>query len=272
MGVDRVRYHWLNFHVPYACRNSGACCSSGWPIPIERERAAAVLQFKPNSELWLVPLSGAPEDVAGTLAIGDNDHCVFHVGQSCAIHSAKPSACRHFPYVCLIDQRGVHVTLSHYCPTAASLLFEHDGPIEIVEGPPPIAGLEIPEGLDARESLPPLASATRLMSFQEFSDWETAQIAMLSKRVARDWPVFGNVVARYLAAKLFASWAAYQGDGTDAVLKLVDVAESRLKAEVARQCAAAGRALDADLLKEAIRQSDLFLVHRADSRLLSAPE
>ena len=66
--------------------------------------------------------------------------------------SSRPS-CAHFPYVCLIDQRGVHVTLSHYCPTATALLFEHSGPIEIVEGPSPIAELDMLEGLDARDAL-----------------------------------------------------------------------------------------------------------------------
>jgi len=242
-----MRYFWLNFHLNYACRNSGVCCSSGWSIPIER-------------------------GVAGTLPVRDDGHCVFYVNNSCAIHSSKPPSCVHFPYVCLIDQRGVHVTLSHYCPTAASLLFEHDGPIEIVEGPPPIAGVEIPEGLDASESLPPSASPTRLMSFQEFSDWEQAQVRRLTERVTAGWPAWPDVVSRYLSAKLFASWAAYQGDGTDAVLKLVDAAESVLRTEVARQCSTAGRPLDAELLKSAIRQADLFLVHRADSRLLSAPE
>jgi len=242
-----MRYFWLNFHLPYACRNSGACCSAGWSIPIER-------------------------GVAGTLPLSENGHCVFHVDNSCAIHSSKPPSCVHFPYVCLIDQRGVHVTLSHYCPTAASLLFAHRGPIEIVEGPPPIPGIEIPEGLDAAESLPPRASPTKLMSFQEFSEWEKAQIGRLTERVAAGWPAWGGVVSRFLSAKLFASWAAYQGDGTDAVLKLVDLAESVLKTEVARRCWTAGRPLDADLLKESIRQTDLYLVHRADSRLLSAPE
>lgn len=233
-----MRYFWLNFHVNYACRDSGACCSSGWQIPIER-------------------------GVAGTLPIADNGHCVFHLNNSCAIHASKPPSCVHFPYVCLIDQRGVHVTLSHYCPTAASLLFEHQGPVAIVEGPPPIPGIEIPEGLDATESLPPRASTNRLMSFEEFSDWEKAQIVVLGERVASGWPAFGGVVSRYLSAKLFASWAAYQGDGTDAVLNLVDEAESMLKTEVARQCSTAGRPLDAELLKEAIRQTDLFLVHRS---------
>ncbi len=54
--------------------------------------------------------------------------CVFHdPAGRCAIHSALghdalPVACRQFPRVSVTDPRGVSVTLSHYCPTAAALL------------------------------------------------------------------------------------------------------------------------------------------------------
>jgi Fe-S-cluster containining protein len=312
-----MRYFWLNFHVNYACRNSGACCSAGWPIPIERERAERVNRLRPDATSWLVPVSGAPEDVAGTLAIADNGHCVFHHHNACAIHSDKPSSCTHFPFVCLIDQRGVHVTLSHYCPTAAAMLFDHQGPVQIVEGPPPIAGVEVPEGLDARDSLPPLESPTLLMSFDQFSRWEAETVERVShgsppafpgarssfdvaraavaaplswpaapddldstwnEHVAPAWPSFAGVIGRYLAAKVFASWANYLGDGTEGVLRQKEIAEAVLIVEAARQCslanpAGAGRErppLDAAMLKEAIRQSDLLLVHYADSRVLSS--
>ena len=120
------------------------------------------------------------------LALQANGHCVFHGDGGCGIHRARPASCAHFPYVCLVDSRGVRVTLSHYCPTAASLLFAHEGPIEIVEGPSPVAGFDIPEGLDARESLPPaFAKATagrphaakpRLLSWDEFSEWEREDV------------------------------------------------------------------------------------------------
>src|SRR5687768_7019642 len=137
------------------------CCTSGWPIPIERARVGAIeaaiardvipLRVEP----WIVADAGAPDDVAAMLAVPDNGHCVFfEAGRpGCSIHAVKPAGCNHFPYLCLIDQRGVHVTLSHYCPTAAALLFEHRGTIEIVEGAAPTGDEEV-EGLDARESLP----------------------------------------------------------------------------------------------------------------------
>ena len=39
---QRVKFFWLNFHLPYACRHSGMCCTSGWPIPVEHARVTAI--------------------------------------------------------------------------------------------------------------------------------------------------------------------------------------------------------------------------------------
>lgn len=308
-----MRYFWLNFHVNYACRHSGACCA-GWPIPVERDRVT-LIQPLANHADWLVPAVGAPDDVAGMLALQPGGHCVFHGDAGCHVYPARPSSCSHFPYLCVIDQRGVHVTLSHYCPTAAAMLFDHDGPIEVVEGPAPPTGLDIPEGLDAREALPPLAAPGRLMSFAEFSAWEKNAVGTIgaygaygalgaygtdrrlfelaraavppshaawceapqhledirARLVAPAWPSFEPVIARYLAAKVFASWAAYlNDDGTTAVLRSVEMARAVLHVEAARQCAHAAQMLDAALLKAAIRRSDLLLVHYADTRVLSS--
>ena len=35
-----------------------------------------------------------------------------------------PTTCRHFPRVAVQDRRGTFVSLSHFCPTAASMLFQ----------------------------------------------------------------------------------------------------------------------------------------------------
>ena len=277
-----MRYFWLNFHLDYACRHSGACCSAGWPIPVESDRVAQLQQITSRAE-WLMRGAGSSDDDAGTLAVNPDGRCVFHGDRGCGVYRARPSSCAHFPYVCLIDQRGVHVTLSHYCPTAASTLFADQRPIEIVEGPPPPTGLAVPEGLDARESLPPLASPNRLMSFDDFTAWEKNAVSNVSARLALDvawpeaprtldhvcrrlvapaWPAFAPVITRYLAAKAFASWAAYlDDDGLGAVLQGVERARVVLQVEAARRCAEADRMLNAPLLKAAIRQSDLRLVH-----------
>ena len=303
-----MTYFWLNFHVGYSCRHSGACCTAGWPIPVERDRVIPIQSLAPRGQSpWLLPDPNAPADVAGTLAVAPTGECVFHDAAGCGVYAARPVSCAHFPYVCLIDARGVHVTLSHYCPTAAAMLFEGREPLEIVEGPAPVAGFDVPEGLDARESLPPLESPRRLMTFEAFSQWERSAVgnafAMPSpgeqtslfeqarqlvpapwswppappnvaeqwnRFVDSAWSTFTPVVQRFRAAHLFASWAAYTGDGIPAVLRAADMAVAVLRVEATRQCLAAGRSLDAELLKQAIRQTDLLLVHYADDRVLSS--
>lgn len=251
-----VRYFWLNFHLPYACRHSGACCQAGWPIPVEPERARLIRKGE-----WL--------DEGGILPRTESGACVFHDGH-CTVYEHRPLSCVHFPYVCMIDPRGVHVTLSHYCPTAAALLFEHRGPIEVVEGPPPVPLLEIPEGLDARESLPPMrefhaspkpqAPGPRLMSWDEFAQWEREELRTLPSLIG-DVP-FAPVIERYLAAKLFASWAMYEDDdGIAAVRKFVRAAYLRLREEMELGAMAEERPVDAAILLNAIRRVDFGLFH-----------
>ncbi|MEO7132887.1 MAG: hypothetical protein ABI024_01590 [Vicinamibacterales bacterium] len=291
------------------------CCTAGWPIPVERSRVHAIEETIARSVIplrvqpWLLSGADAPDDVAGILAARDNGHCVFfEAGRpGCSIHDVKPAGCNHFPYLCLIDQRGVHVSLSHYCPTAASLLFEHRGPVAIVEGHAPTGDDDV-EGMDARESLPPVAADGRtLISFEELSAWEREQVARAKigelddadvalfqqarsavpapwnwpepperlseiwwSQVATAWVHFDEVLANYAAAKMFASWSLYLGDAVDAAAHSARIASAVLRVEAARQCALFHRPLDRELLIEAIRQSDLLLVHYADPGLIAA--
>ena len=61
----------------------------------------------------------------------------------------------------------------------------------------------------------------------------------------------------------------YLGSGPADVMRGVDIARAVLQVEATRQCTRAARALDQPLLKEAIRQSDLLLVHYADPYVLA---
>ncbi len=309
-----MKFFWLNLHAGYACRDSGMCCSSGWPIPVERSRVEPIERLIAREAIplrvvpWLTPEEHSSDDVAGTLGLRPNGHCVFfEAGRpGCAIHDVKPAGCVHFPYVCLIDQRGVHVTLSHFCPTAASMLFEHDASIAIVEGPSPVPG-DL-EGLDARESLPPAASGgQRLLTLDELDQWQREAVAnarmveLVSEDlelfnqarstvpppwswpeapdhlddswyslVAPGWFKFEGALTRYAAAKAFASWSLYLGNGIEAATHTARVAAAVVRIEAARQCRMYGRPLDRELITEAIRQSDLLLVHYADQSLLAA--
>jgi hypothetical protein len=183
---------WLSCHVHYACRHSGACCRSGWPLPVEAKAVPAIDQALVRGRVrtadgrvtWLDEAPGGDGD-AGTFRQVDGG-CIFHTAERadlvqpvrrCAVHtalghSALPASCQHFPRVCLIDDRGVRVSLSHYCPTAAQMIVDGDAPVTIVAGPPAVPGRAVPEGLDAREALPPRLTEQVLMDLEGLTAWE----------------------------------------------------------------------------------------------------
>ncbi len=340
-------------HAPYACRHAGACCSSGWAIPLETTRVQAIRRLR-ERDGWLVAAPEAPAEIAGVLALSAAGHCVFH-GPQCQIqhhlgHAALPSACQHFPRECLIDARGVFVTLSHYCPTAADLLFEHTGGVEIVEGPAAVPD-GVPEGFDARDALPPLLTPGILMDLDGYTAWEAHavrvlagassgatrspeaslqlldrdahtlarwrpggvslrsavqalevdargesaegepdwnaerglfEIARTSLPTPHTWPEYPRdarsvwaantkawsehavAINRFLAAHSFAAWMAYQGNGLLSLTRRLHLALAVLRAEVVRTCAGRDSLLTTARLKQALRQTDLLLVHFAD--------
>jgi Fe-S-cluster containining protein len=83
------------------------------------------------------------------------------------------------------------------------------------------------------------------------------------RHVAREWRGFAAPLRRYLAAKAFASWTAYQGRGFLTIVRGLDAALALVRVEAARRCRDANRRLDADLLCEAFRQADFELNHLA---------
>jgi len=176
----------LSLHADYACGRSGACCTSGWAIPIEsalharltRALTDGVVKMPSAPERLFVASPGLPAGFAAVVGTDERGRCRFFDAEgTCAIqrqtdHGWLPAACRHFPRVSLLDDRGVSVSLSHYCPTAARTLLRDDVELSIVEAPPGFpAGGEY-EGLDARGVLPPLLKPDVLMDLESLDLWE----------------------------------------------------------------------------------------------------
>jgi hypothetical protein len=257
-----------------------------------------------------------------------------------------PATCRSFPRLAVRDRRGTFISLTHYCPTAASSLFRDDVPVGIVENPPAFPEAEYEGLVITDEDWPPLLRPNALADTDSYTAWEhhmvrccadpalspEAVIATLDRdaRIVRAViPVTGPSIAdaiallprhfvpadvprslesslahrddviaavpeewrpepndeglelaygrdvyprwshwsaplkRYLAAKAFASWTAYQGRGFLTIVRGIDAALALVRVEVARQCREARRPLDGELLREAFRQSDFALNHLA---------
>ena len=196
MAVREVRV--LSFHAEYRCQNSGACCTANWPIPVEADRLArlqaelATGVLRPAVPGGPPPLEippDAPPETPALLAVHDG-RCIFHdPAGRCEIHktlghAALPLACRQFPRVCVTDPRGVSVTLSHYCPTAAGLLARESN-----QGDKPIltnAERFSPQaeyvGLDAAHALPPLLRPGILMDWESWWEIERLSVEALLSR------------------------------------------------------------------------------------------
>ncbi len=198
-----MRVYSLSIHADYLCAHSGVCCTSGWPIPVERRTAAALARLIERGELavpaglgdcerpthpLLVPVEGAPRETPVVAAMRSDRSCAFYERGSglCAIHRQAgpdllPVACRQFPRISLLDGRGLFVTVSHHCPTAAALLFRDDCPLEIVKSPPAFPPDFPFDPLDAREALPPLLSPRVLMDLGTYARWEREVVAVLAR-------------------------------------------------------------------------------------------
>ncbi len=373
----------LTIHADYACRQSGRCCTAGWAIPVEaplyRELSDALadgrLQQPSDTEMAAPFLVHAPRpaDAAALLAVRPSGACVFFDGAPsnlCALQRQGgvawlPSACRHFPRVALRDARGTSITLSHYCPTAARQLLRTDVPLAITDRPPAFPSDSLYEGLDARDTWPPLLRPGVLANPEMYDLWEAHLVGACADedlcpedalyRIVRvtealrtwtvddgplveraraicasppsalpaeaaafaaghrdaSWPLHALVSAaipaalasspdapwnplvwrdqvepawralarpirRYLAARGFANWLAYQGQGLRTVVAGLAAALGVLRVEAVRLAARHVRPLDEALLLDAFQESDRRLVHLASpddlARRLAAAE
>ncbi len=227
-------------------------------------------------------------------------------------------------------------------------LFVGDGPATIVEAPASLVGNIALEGLDARETWPPLLRRGVLMDIDSYAAWERHAIAILTGDAGTPWQALGRIeaatsslldwtpgdgrsplgervedafaappratgshpdgrfwtvvrgavpeelerpnlplewtrhlapslgaleehasaVCRWLAARLFGAWIAYQGTGLRTILDYLRAALDVLLVEMARGARQA--ILDRRGVIEAIRRTDRLLIHHARSERLAA--
>ena len=208
-----------------------------------------------------------------------------------------------FPRLVLHDARGTFISLSHYCPTAAGLLFEPGPPDAIVAAPASLAGAGQLDGLNARDVWPPLLRPGVMMDLESFGTWERLAVEILTRpgiapRVSLDtldaatrrveqWSpgegtapllhavrdAFGLLspptavladhepaLKRWLAARLFGTWIAYQGNGLRTIVRYLHACLDVFTIELAR---------DRDAL-QAIRRCDHLIVHESSSQQLAS--
>ena len=181
----------------------------------------------------LVSSPGAVRGHDLRIAHGDDGACVFREAQRCTIHaqrgeSALPVSCRHYPRVILRDRLHTRISLSHYCPTAASMLFA-PGELTIVDAAGRLTTEEPLEGLDAREALPPLLRPGMLMDLAGYDAWEAECVATLASE--NDPSGALKVITR--ATDVLRAWTPDQGALVDMVAAAFRAARTESAAETA---------------------------------------
>jgi len=222
----------LSIHADYGCRKSGACCRSGWDIPVESDFEARLDAAVASGTLgvrgpWSRAVPGLPHRARVVLRVTGAGDCVFYEQgelRLCAVHrqlgaEALPSACRQFPRVALLTPLGVSVTLSHYCPTAAGLLFREDAPLAVVTDAPAFPPSWSYEGLDARDALPPLARPGVLMSWAAHERFEQHAVARLARE---ELSPEGALAALAATAERLRAWAVRDGPFDDFAARAID--------------------------------------------------
>jgi hypothetical protein len=157
------------------------------------------------------PLYRPPGSRDGLAVLGaDDGACAFHEDcgeRRCVIHrhlghDALPLACRQFPRIVVIDPRGVSITLSHFCPTAAGMLSSAPPTRVLVNAPGfPRDGEYV--GLDVREGLPPALRPDMLMTWDAW--WQFEELAVARLTAAPD-PAVALATLRAVVERLRA-WA-----------------------------------------------------------------
>lgn len=211
----------LSFHADYVCQNSGVCCGSGWDIAVERPIHLTLRSRLHKSQVRLPhgpdgfqPMADPPADCDVSFRIHASGSCWFRDNEAsrCAVHrafgeAALPSACRQFPRVCLLEPEQVSVSLSHYCPTAADLLFRDMEEFAIVDHPSGFPGCHSLEGLDARDSCSPLLRPRVLLGFDGLRAFEGHAVRALSRDDV--WKGLATIQA---AVDDISTWTPMRGD------------------------------------------------------------
>jgi Fe-S-cluster containining protein len=183
----------LSIHADYKCRHSGACCTADWDVPVELPVYRSLGDQFRRGSLRVAPAAAPlhpfvvepdlPDGAAAMLERTHEGDCVFFEPDShlCVVHrdageESLPATCRHFPRLAVADSRGTFVTLSHFCPTAASMLFREDVTLAIVDGPAAFPPADYDGLRVTADDLPPLLSPSMLMDPAGYSAWESHMV------------------------------------------------------------------------------------------------
>ena len=224
----------LSIHADYRCRHSGVCCSADWDVPVELpvyrtlheavERGRLRQQASARHLPPFVVEPDLPDGAAAMLERTVAGECVFleQGTRLCIVHrdmgeAALPATCRYFPRLAVRDTRGTFITLSHFCPTAASMLFRDDRPLAIVAEPQAFPHGDYEGLVVTDDDLPPLLCPTMLMDPSGYSAWEHHMVGRCASQECSPESVVATLEQD---ARLLRTWRPAGQSLVDAVRSL----------------------------------------------------
>lgn len=114
----KVDYYRMACHLLFQCMRCGNCCTTGDPIRLRQEDAAAIARhLKIPLNKALKKYTTADPDRPDSLKFKHILPCKFYdrSGKGCKIYSARPWSCRIFPFLGIYGNED-QVVVNQSCP------------------------------------------------------------------------------------------------------------------------------------------------------------
>lgn len=117
----------MDFHFPsegyFSCTSCGKCCSSGFEIPVQTEKAERIKSTEFHAARVRDGYQPLPvlAETFHYLGYDERDRCLYFEDDKCGLHhryglSHKPVICQLYPFNLVNTPRGMHVSLLFSCP------------------------------------------------------------------------------------------------------------------------------------------------------------
>jgi Fe-S-cluster containining protein len=151
-----VDYYRMACHMLFSCQRCGACCTTGDPIRLRPEDAAALAKHLKIPLQKAIKKYTLPDpDKPGALDFKHILPCKFYdpAAAGCKIYAARPWSCRIFPFLGIYGSEE-KVVVNKACPGAVETMKALTASLEAARSDPALAAsFNLHEVVEAKEKL-----------------------------------------------------------------------------------------------------------------------
>lgn len=152
-AVDYVR---MACHLLFCCQRCGTCCTTGDPIRLRPEDAAALAKHLKIPLRKAIKKYTLPDpDTPGALDFKHIRPCKFYdlAAKGCKVYAARPWSCRIFPFLGIYGSED-RVKVNESCPGSVETMKNLTAALEMVRSDPAFPASFNPEEVkEAKEKL-----------------------------------------------------------------------------------------------------------------------